>query len=144
VKLVAQIKELAKFSLAGWAAILTDYGIYNALLHLLGFPHWAAKTSSFICGGVVAFLINKYWTFRSQRGPLVEAGKFFIVNTAGLGVNVGVNQLVLDLSGGNTTLGFVAATLVAGLGIYAGQKFWVFRKRADREEQEEAGRDRAE
>jgi putative flippase GtrA len=124
VKLVAQIKELAKFSLAGWAAILTDYGVYNGLLLFL--PHAAAKALSFTAGGVVAYLINKYWTFGRKQRSFYEILKFAIVNGAGLGLNVGINQLVLSWTG-SKNLGFVAAVAIAGTAIYLAQKLWVFR-----------------
>jgi putative flippase GtrA len=131
--LIEQLKELAKFSLAGWAAILTDYGIYNLLLLFL--PHAAAKALSFSAGGAMAYLINKYWTFRQNRKSFYEVAKFAIVNGAGLGLNVGVNQLVLSLTGGNTNLAFLAAVAIAGTAIYLAQKFWVFRGKASLKEE---------
>jgi len=128
VKLTEQVKELAKFSVAGWAAILTDYGVYSALLLVL--PHAPAKALAFTAGGAVAYLINKYWTFGQTRKSIYEVVKFAIVNGAGLGLNVGVNELVLSLSGGNTNLAFLAAVAIAGTAIYLAQKFWVFRGKA--------------
>jgi putative flippase GtrA len=126
-KLLGQIKELAKFTVAGWLAILTDFGVYNGLLLLL--PHWASKGISFTCGGAVAYLVNKYWTFRQRRKSYVEIVKFVVINGSGLGMNVGINELVLRWSGGNTILAFAAAVALSGSYIYLGQKFWVFRKK---------------
>lgn len=126
-KLLDQIKELAKFTVAGWLAILTDFGVYNGLLLLL--PHWASKGISFTCGGAVAYLVNKYWTFRQKRKSYGEIVKFVVINGSGLGMNVGVNELVLRWSGGNTILAFAVAVALSGGYIYLGQKFWVFRKK---------------
>jgi putative flippase GtrA len=125
--LIGQIKELAKFTVAGWLAILTDFGVYNGLLLLL--PHWVSKGISFTCGGAVAYLVNKYWTFQQKRKSYVEIVKFVAINGSGLGMNVGVNELVLRWSGGNTILAFAAAVALSGSYIYLGQKFWVFRKK---------------
>jgi putative flippase GtrA len=124
-KWLGQIKELAKFSVAGWMAILTDFGVYNGLLLIL--PHWIAKTISFTCGGAVAYLVNKYWTFQQRRRSYTEIVKFAVINGSGLGMNVGINELVLRWSGGNTLLAFAAAVAISGGYIYLGQKFWVFR-----------------
>jgi putative flippase GtrA len=124
--LLEQIKELAKFSVAGWMAILTDFGVYNGLLLLL--PHWLSKGISFTCGGAVAYLVNKYWTFQQKRRSVVEIVKFAVINGSGLGMNIGVNELVLRWSDGNTVLAFAAAVALSGSYIYLGQKFWVFRK----------------
>lgn len=125
--LLEQIKELAKFTVAGWLAILTDFGVYNGLL--LAFPPWVSKGISFTCGGAVAYLLNKYWTFRQKRRSYVEIVKFVVINGSGLGMNIGVNELVLRWSGGNTVLAFAAAVALSGSYIYLGQKFWVFRKK---------------
>jgi putative flippase GtrA len=133
--LFAQAKELAKFSVAGWLAILTDFGVYNGLLLLL--PHWAAKGISFTCGGAVAYLVNKYWTFRQKRRSYTEIVRFVVINGSGLGMNVGVNELVLRWSGGNTILAFAAAVALSGGYIYLGQKFWVFRKKKKRSEEKQ-------
>jgi len=134
-KLLGQVKELAKFTVAGWLAILTDFGVYNGLLLLL--PHWAAKGISFTCGGAVAYLVNKYWTFRQKRRSYTEIVRFVVINGSGLGMNVGVNELVLRWSGGNTILAFAAAVALSGLYIYLGQKFWVFRRKKNRTEEKQ-------
>jgi len=134
-KLLGQVRELAKFTVAGWLAILTDFGVYNGLLLLL--PHWAAKGISFTCGGAVAYLVNKYWTFRQKRRSYTEIVRFVVINGSGLGMNVGVNELVLRWSGGNTILAFAAAVALSGLYIYLGQKFWVFRRKKNRTEEKQ-------
>ena len=132
-KLLGQIKELAKFTVAGWLAILTDFGVYNGLLLLL--PHWAAKGISFTCGGAVAYLVNKYWTFQQRQRSYVEIVKFAVINGSGLGMNIGVNELVLRWTGGNTFLAFAAAVALSGSYIYLGQKFWVFRRTEEGEKE---------
>lgn len=133
--LLGQVKELAKFTVAGWLAILTDFGVYNGLLLLL--PHWAAKGISFTCGGAVAYLVNKHWTFRQKRRSYTEIVRFVVINGSGLGMNVGVNELVLRWSGGNTILAFAAAVALSGVYIYLGQKFWVFRRKKNRTEEKQ-------
>ena len=132
--LLEQIKELAKFSVAGWLAILTDFGVYNGLL--LVFPHWVSKGISFTCGGAVAYLVNKYWTFQQKRRSYIEVVKFVVINGSGLGMNIGVNELVLRWSAGNTVLAFAAAVALSGSYIYLGQKFWVFRSKGKNERKE--------
>jgi putative flippase GtrA len=113
--------------LASWLAVLVDFGVYSGLLLL--FPHWISKGISFTCGGAVAYLVNKYWTFQQRRRSYAEIVKFALINGSGLGVNIGVNELVLRWSGGNTLLAFGAAVALSGGYIYAGQKFWVFRQK---------------
>ena len=123
--IIEQFKELAKFTATGWLAILTDFGVYNGLLLLL--PHWISEGISFTCGGAVAYLVNKYWTFQQRRRSLAEIVRFALINGSGLGMNIGVNELVLRWSDGNTLLAFAAAVALSGVYIYLGQKLWVFR-----------------
>ena len=108
--------------------------MYNGLLLLL--PHWISKGISFTCGGAVAYLLNKYWTFGQKRRAYSEIVKFVVINGSGLGMNVGINELVLRWSGGNTILAFAAAVALSGSCIYLGQKFWVFRRKKDENRQD--------
>ncbi len=124
-----EVGEFVKFNLAGAAAIGTDYGVYNLLvLFLLSAP---AKAISFACGGVTAFLINKYWTFNLHGFDVGEIVRYLIVMAAGIGINVGVNELVLRLIVENRNIAFVAAVAISGLSIFLGQKFWVFGRRGE-------------
>ena len=124
-----EVREFIKFNLAGAAAIGTDYGVYNLLvLFLLSAP---AKAISFTCGGITAFLINKYWTFNLHGFDVGEIVRYLVVMGAGIGLNVGVNELVLRLIVENRNIAFVAAVAISGLSIFLGQKFWVFRKRGE-------------
>ena len=58
-------KELKRFLVAGISAVGTDLVTYYILLNFLS--NDVAKTISFLLGTVVAFVINKYWTFEKHE-----------------------------------------------------------------------------
>lgn len=117
-------KELKRFLVAGLSAVGTDLGIYYLLLNFL--ESYIAKGISFLAGTIVAFVINKYWTFEKKEKSYIEMIRFSILYSLTLGVNVLTNKLVLDNSG-IVILSFIIATGVSTVLNFIGQKFWVFK-----------------
>lgn len=117
-------KELKRFLVAGLSAVGTDLGIYYLLLNFL--ESYIAKGISFLAGTIVAFIINKYWTFEKKEKSYIEMIRFSILYSLTLGVNVLTNKLVLDNSG-IVILSFIIATGVSTVLNFIGQKFWVFK-----------------
>ena len=117
-------KELKSFIVAGLSAVGTDLGIYYLLLNFLDI--YIAKGISFLSGTIVAFIINKYWTFEKKKKSYIEIIRFAILYSITLGVNVLTNKLVLENSG-ILILSFIIATGVSAVLNFIGQKFWVFK-----------------
>ena len=119
-----QIKrELNKFLIAGLAAVGSDLLVYYLLLNLLSTE--VSKGISFIIGSVVAFIINKYWTFKKPEKSYKEMIQFGVLYGTTLGLNVMTNKIVLD----NTNIvlvSFLVATAVSTILNFVGQKWWVF------------------
>ncbi|MEA2018135.1 MAG: GtrA family protein, partial [Campylobacterota bacterium] len=67
-------KELKRFLVAGLSAVGTDLATYYILLNFLS--HDVAKAISFLLGTVVAFVINKYWTFEKHEKSYKEIFQF--------------------------------------------------------------------
>lgn len=124
------IKEIKRFLVAGFTAVGTDLACYYLLLNFL--THSPAKAISFLCGTIVAYLINKFWTFEQYNKSYSEIVKFAILYSSTLAVNVLSNKVVL-VSCPNfeqrTILAFLIATGISTILNFIGQKFWVFRKK---------------
>jgi putative flippase GtrA len=117
-------KELKKFLVAGVSAVGTDLVTYYILLGFL-IPG-ISKAISFLAGTIVAYFINKYWTFGKHEKSFKEVIKFGVLYCCTLGMNVLVNKIVLD----NTTIVFLAFLIATGVSTvlnFIGQKFWVFK-----------------
>ena len=122
---MSQLKrEMSRFLVAGFCAVGTDMGSYFLLLKVL--THDYSKGISFLLGTIVAYFINKYWTFEKKTKSYSEVGKFAILYSSTLGANVLVNRIVLNLFQ-STLLAFLLATGVSTVLNFSGQKSWVFK-----------------
>ena len=120
-----QIKrELNKFLFAGFAAVGTDLLVYYLLLNLLSTE--VSKGLSFIIGSIVAFILNKYWTFKKPEKSYKEMIQFGALYSITLGINVITNKIVLDYTN-LVLISFLVATGVSTILNFTGQKWWVFK-----------------
>ncbi len=101
-------REFLKFGAIGAVAFVVDVGLFNAMLHageapvLDGRPITAGILSAAVAT-VVAWLGNRYWTFRRRRRSEIhrEAVLFFLMNIVGIGIAAGclaISRYVLDFS----------------------------------------------
>ena len=116
--------ELSRFILSGILAVTVDLLTYQMLVNYLNYD--LAKALSFICGTIVAFIANKYFTFKKYKKRNKEVWQFALLYIATLTINVAINRLVLDISQ-IIFLGFLVATACSATLNFLGQKFWVFK-----------------
>jgi putative flippase GtrA len=117
--------QLARFLVSGSCAFATDMGVYFLLLRVL--PHSPSKAISCVVASLVAYLLNKYWTFDPERKTAVQLVKFYVLTVSAIGANVGVNKLFLILLPQGVLIAFLAASATSTAMNFAGQKWWVFR-----------------
>ncbi len=119
-------KETIRFLIAGTFAGATDFGIYYFLIHFLSFS--LAKGASFTCAGIVAYLLNKHWVFQyNQPASYSVVGRYWIINFLALGINIVINQGLLNLRPGAVFLALIIASMLTGLFTFVCFKWWVFR-----------------
>ena len=117
--------SIYKFVVSGGIATGIDFVCYM-LLRQFTWPS-VAKTISMLIANVWSYLVNKRWVFVSERKTDARmVGSYVIVQALNLGTNVGVNSLMLYLTG-YVILSFVIATLCATIVNYSLQKLIVFK-----------------
>jgi putative flippase GtrA len=126
-------KQMGRYICGGICATLTDLITYSLLLHHC----WPsiAKGISFVAASCVAYVIQKFWTFKQQKHSWAEMARFGSVYGVSLLANVTINKLVISISHSVITelanyqyqLGWLCATGTSVVLNYVGQKFWVFR-----------------
>lgn len=127
-------RELSCFIVAGILATLTDFIIYWFLHFILFYS--VAKTISFCIGSIVAFLLNKFFTFKKHERSTQEIIRFALLYFGTMIANVCTNDISLTVlksifsylpQGSIIILSFLAATGVSTILNFLGQKFWVFK-----------------
>lgn len=131
------VREAAKFGVVGLVAFVVDTTLYNYFV--FGLPGGAegpmhdiplrAKIAATAVAMVVAWLGNRYWTFRHRRRSAVarEFLLFVVFNVLGLAIAVaclGFSRYVLDLH--SQLADNVSAN---GVGLVLGTlfRFWAYR-----------------
>ncbi len=121
--------EGVRYLLSGGSAVFTDFLIYFLLFKMLLISPSVSKGISYISGAIVAYLINRLWTFESGKSHSISRSfvKFSVLYLTTFCLNIIVNRVVLNVSDW-AILGFMAATFVTIVCNYLGQKFWVFKR----------------
>jgi putative flippase GtrA len=119
-------KQISRFSVAGLSAVAVDFLSYYLLINYLSYD--LSKTLSFIIGAIVAYVINKFWTFEKNNLSFKELAKFALLYTFSLIINVYMNKLFLDITNNIIIIAFLLATGSSALINFIGQKWWVFKK----------------
>lgn len=118
-------KEILKFLIGGGTAVIVDFLTYKIFM-ILGVERTVAKTLSFICGSIVGFIINKYWTFKSLKFEIKEILKYIVLYIVTAFINSQVNKYILLLFE-SEMFAFLCATGVSTILNFLGQKFLIFR-----------------
>ena len=118
-------QEILKFLVGGGTAVIVDFFTYKIFM-IIGIERTIAKTLSFICGSIVGFIINKYWTFKSPKFQIKEILKYTVLYILTAFINSQVNKYTLLLFG-NEMFAFLCATGVSTILNFLGQKFLIFR-----------------
>ena len=119
-------KEILKFLVGGGTAVIVDFLTYKIFM-ILGVERTVAKTLSFICGSIVGFIINKYWTFKSSKFEIKEILKYIVLYIVTAFINSQVNKYILLLFE-SEMFAFLCATGVSTILNFLGQKFLIFKK----------------
>jgi len=134
--------QLAKYLLIGVLATITDLGVLNILMWIsgaaAGIGYSVFKGISFVVATSAKYFGDKFWAFEKmeRKGIHKEFGQFFIVTLIGLGLNVGIASLVVNVLGPQfglsetlwANIGGIAAAFAVTAWNFIGYKFIVFKK----------------
>lgn len=119
-----KLKELLRFLVGGGSAVIVDFVFYRVFVHVGG-DMSVSKAISYVLGAVAGFVINKFWTFESNKLSIGEIGRYIILYVCSAVINAGVNKLVMIMFS-MTLFAFLCATGVSTIINFLGQKFFVF------------------
>ncbi|WP_424766490.1 GtrA family protein [Paenibacillus sp. sgz302251] len=115
-----------RFVIVGLLAVLIDTSSYFILKAFV--PPSVAKGISFCLGTILAYLLNKQWTFEEKVHQKKKIIRFALLYLFTLSANILVNKSGLLLYPGAYLFAFIAATGTSTVLNFIGQKWWVFKK----------------
>ncbi|MFU8870665.1 GtrA family protein [Micromonospora sp. SL4-19] len=130
------IHELSKFATVGGVAFLVDFALFNYLSSVQHVSPVLAKTISTVVAATMAFLGNRFWTWRHRQrsNPAREYALFFFFNGVGLGIAVACLAISRYGLGAiwpavfQTALADNVASFIVGTGLGTLFRFWSYRR----------------
>ena len=121
--------QFTVFSAVGVIAAIGHYGTLVALSELAAADPVPASLAGFIVGGVISYLLNYRFTFRSTKQHREALTKFLVVATVGFFLN----GLLMWLLTGPVDLHYLVAQLIATGGVlvwtFSCNKLWTFNEK---------------
>lgn len=121
------MRQFVKFGIVGASGFIVNFLVAHALqktTNLSGFTDFAI---GFMLGGVSNYLLNRIWTFRSQRNPWVEGMQFLVVSAIALAFGKIVFAIAEREGFHHFTITWFVATCAGVFVNFFLNKYWTFR-----------------
>jgi putative flippase GtrA len=119
--------QFVKFGIVGVSNTLLTFIVYTLLLKVFGVWYIAASAIGFIVGAVNGFLLNRRWTFAGHVGDALTPVRWAVVQTCGLGINLGLLYVFVHDAGLDKLLAQACATVVVTITTFFVNRAWTFR-----------------
>jgi putative flippase GtrA len=125
------VAQFVKFGIVGVSNTLIFFALYTLLWKVFGVWYVAASGIGFAVGAVNGFLWNRAWTFRGHVGDALTPVRWFVVQTSGLLVDLGLVYLLVDGAGLGKLSGQALTTLIVTVLTFFANRAWTFRGHAE-------------
>jgi putative flippase GtrA len=119
--------QFVKFGIVGISNTLITFAVYTLLLKVFGVWYIAASAIGFVVGATNGFLLNRKWTFAGHVGDSLTPVRWGIVQTAGLGLNLGLLYLLVHDGGLDELVAQALATVVVTVSTFFVNRAWTFK-----------------
>jgi putative flippase GtrA len=119
-------KRFLRFTGVGAIGTAGHYLTLFALVNFLSANAVAASSAGYLVGGVTNYLLNYYFTFRSDKPHSETAAKFFAIAIVGFFLNAGVMWLFTEMVGLHYLLAQLLATALVLLWNFVANDRWTF------------------
>jgi putative flippase GtrA len=121
------VGQFVKFGIVGVSNTLIFFLVYTLLLKVFGVWYVAASGIGFAVGATNGFLWNRRWTFREHVGDALTPVRWFVVQTSGLFLNLGLVYLFVDGAGLGELLGQAVTIVIVTLTTFFANRAWTFK-----------------
>jgi putative flippase GtrA len=122
--------QFLKFGLVGVSNTLIAFAVYTLLLKGFGVWYLAASAIGFALGAVNGFLLNRRWTFSGHVGDALTPVRWGVVQTCGLGLNLGLLYVFVHDAALDKLLAQAFATIIVTVITFSVNRAWTFRVHA--------------
>jgi putative flippase GtrA len=129
---VPLILQFVKFGIVGVSNTLISFAVFTLLLKAFGVWYVAASGIGFAVGAVNGFLWNRAWTFRGHVGDALTPVRWFVVQSCGLLVNLGLVYLFVDGVGFGELTGQAATIVIVTVLTFFANRAWTFKGQEER------------
>lgn len=130
-------KTFLKFILVGVANTVFGTAIMFIMYNVFGVNYWISSASNYVCGSILSYFLNKYFTFENQDKGIGVIIKFIInISLCYLIAYGAAKPLVRYILSGMGTKIQDNVAMLAGMGLfvilnYFGQRFFAFNSKKD-------------
>lgn len=130
-------KTFLKFILVGVANTVFGTAIMFIMYNVFGVNYWISSASNYVCGSILSYFLNKYFTFINQDKGIGVIIKFIInISLCYLIAYGAAKPLVRYILSGMGTKIQDNVAMLAGMGLfvilnYFGQRFFAFNSKKD-------------
>lgn len=119
--------QFLKFGIVGVSNTLIFFAVYTLLLKAFGVWYVAASGIGFAIGAVNGFMWNRAWTFKGHVGDALTPVRWFVVQTCGLLLNLGLVYLFVDGLGFDKLSGQAVTIVIVTVLTFFANRAWTFR-----------------
>ncbi len=119
--------QFVKFGIVGISNTLLTFIVYTLLLKVFGVWYIAASAIGFVVGAVNGFLLNRRWTFAGHVGDSLTPLRWAVVQSGGLGINLGLLYVFVHDARLDKLLAQAFATVVVTVSTFIVNRAWTFR-----------------
>jgi putative flippase GtrA len=121
------VRQFLKFGIVGASGTIVNFVVAHALEKTTPLSWFGDFSIGFMAGGISNYLLNRVWTFGSQRNPWIEGMQFLTVS--GVALVAGNAVILAAQSAGfhHFTMTWLAATLSGIFINFFLNKYWTFR-----------------
>lgn len=89
---------------------------------------YISRTGSYIAAVIFSYFANRFWSFHQCESPagLRQFARFFLMNTAALGLSIFCIYLFVTTLNASDTLAYLVTIPLTTLINYLGHKTWTF------------------
>ncbi len=126
-RIVHFFRQFLSFFGVGVVSAIMHYGLLYALVEIFFYDPVSAALAGYIAGGSVSYVLNRIFTYQSQRGHIAAGWRFGVVAIVGFVLTWLLMGLFHARLGWHYMLAQLATTGIVLVWSFLAHKYWSFK-----------------